>query len=297
MTLDVCVVGSANLDLVVHVPRHPAPGETLLGNGYAEHAGGKGLNQAVAAARAGSRTAMIGALGRDAAGDLLEGVLVEHGIDHRCVERVDAPTGRALITVSARGENSIVVVPGANALVTVDHLPRAAVVLAQLEVPIREVTAAMRAARENGSRTVLNPAPAATLPDELLDVTDIVVPNAHEVQMLGGAGALLDRGVRTVITTLGARGASIIDRDGMRHVEAFTVMPLDTTGAGDAFCGMLASRLARGESVDDAVRLAAAAGALATTVAGAVPSIPTYEQAAALITVSGAVSPPPSRPS
>jgi ribokinase len=294
---DVCVVGSANIDLVVHVARHPAPGETLLGDGYAEHAGGKGLNQAVAAARAGARTAMVGAVGNDAAGDLLEHVLIDNGINRDCVQRVDAPTGRALITVSGRGENSIVVVPGANTLVSAAVIPTAAVVLAQLEVPLREVIAAMRTARANGACTVLNPAPATSLPDDLLELVDIVVPNAHEVQLLGGAAALLHRGVGTVITTLGARGASIVDSDGMRHVEAYLVTPIDTTGAGDAFCGMLASRLARGETVDEAVRLAAAAGALATTVAGAVPSIPTYDQAAKLVTVSGEVSPPPIRPS
>jgi len=188
-------------------------------------------------------------------------------------------------------------VPGANGMVTVDRVPRATVVLAQLEIPIRQVAAAFRTARDAGSLTILNPAPAAHLPDDLLEVADVVVPNALEVQLLGGAAALLARGAGTVITTLGERGASITDGDGLRHVEPFSVTPVDTTGAGDAFCGMLASRLARGDSIDTAVRYAAAAGALATTVAGAVPSIPTLRQVTDLMMVSGAASPPPTHPS
>jgi ribokinase len=281
--VDVCVVGSANLDLVVHAGRHPSPGETLLGHGYAEHPGGKGLNQAVAAARAGSRTALIGALGTDSAGDLLARVLVDEGVVHDDVHRVDAPTGRALITVSRRGENTIVVVPGANGLVRVDDIPPAAVLLAQLEIPIRPVSTAMRAARAAGARTVLNPAPASPLSDDLLGDVDVLVPNGLEVGLLGGAASLLARGVGTVITTLGARGATIADRDGTLHVDSYAVDSVDTTGAGDAFCGMLASRLARGDAIPDAVRWAAAAGALATTVAGAVPSIPTEQAVAALL--------------
>jgi ribokinase len=301
---DVCVVGSANVDLVVHAARHPSPGETVLGTSYAEHPGGKGLNQAVAAARAGARTAMVGALGRDPAADLLERVLVAEAVAHEAVRRVDAPTGRAVITVSRRGENTIVVVPGANALVEVGELPTAAVLLAQLEVPLAEVNAAVHTARAAGALTVLNPAPAMPLPDDLLAAVDVIVPNAHEVRLLGGADALLARGAGVVVTTLGPRGAMITDHDGTRHVESVLVTPIDTTGAGDAFCGMLAARLAGGATVDEAVPWATAAGALATTVAGAVPSIPTHDQVVALRRpderssgrVSGAGRAPPTRP-
>ena len=297
---DVCVVGSANLDLVVHAARHPSPGETVLGDSYAEHPGGKGLNQTVAAARAGARTAMVGALGRDPAADLLEQVLVDHEIAHETVRRVDAPTGRAMITVSRRGENTIVVVPGANALVRVAELPTTTVLLAQLEVPLDEVSAALRTAREAGALTLLNPAPAMPLPDDLVAMVDVIVPNAHEVRLLGGAEALLARGAGVVVTTLGPRGAMITDRHGARHVESVHVTPIDTTGAGDAFCGMLAARLAAGSNVDEAVPWATAAGALATTVAGAVPSIPTYDQVVDLLRRSEMLNVeapgPPTRP-
>lgn len=280
---DVCVVGSANLDLVVQSPRHPQPGETLLGTGYAEHPGGKGLNQAVAAARAGVRTAMVGALGTDAAGDGLAAVLEHSAVDHRLVERVDVPTGRALITVSDASENTIVVVPGANGLVHANVVPPATVVLVQLEVPLDAVAKALQTAKTNGSRTVLNPAPAADLPADLLAAVDVIVPNQHEAELLGGVDALRRSGVSTIVMTLGADGAEIIDATGKRRVPAFAVEPVDTTAAGDSFCGMLCARLAAGADLDAAVIWAAAAGALATTAAGAVPSIPTRDAVAALI--------------
>jgi ribokinase len=272
---DVCVVGSANLDLVASAARAPAPGETVLGHSYAEHAGGKGLNQAVAAARSGAHTAFLGALGTDAAGVLLRQVLELDEIDHAGV-RVDsnAPTGRALITVGDDGENSIVVVPGANATVMVDTMPPAHVVLAQLEIPLDTVMDAFRLGRASGATTVLNPAPAADLPDELLGLTDIVVPNEHEVTLLGGPEALLGRGPASVIVTLGGEGARWYSSTGSVAIPPLPVEPIDTTGAGDAFCGSLCARLAAGDPIDVALIWAAAAGALATTVAGAVPSLP-----------------------
>ncbi|HWM18189.1 MAG TPA: ribokinase [Ilumatobacteraceae bacterium] len=272
---DVCVVGSANLDLVATAARAPAPGETVLGHSYAEHAGGKGLNQAVAAARSGAHTAFLGALGTDAAGVLLRQVLELDGIDHAGV-RVDSnlPTGRALITVGDDGENSIVVVPGANAAVVVDSMPPARVVLAQLEIPLDAVIDAFRRGRASGAATVLNPAPAAELPDELLALTDVVVPNEHEVTLLGGPEQLLGRGPESVVVTLGGEGARWYSSTGSVAVPSLPVEPIDTTGAGDAFCGSLCARLAAGDQIDVALIWAAAAGALATTVAGAVPSLP-----------------------
>ena len=272
---DVCVVGSANLDLVATAARAPGPGETVLGHSYAEHAGGKGLNQAVAAARAGAHTAFIGALGADTAGTLLRHVLELDGIDHAGV-RVDAtlPTGRALITVGDDGENSIVVVPGANAAVVVDSVPAARVVLAQLEIPLGAVVDAFRLARASGSTTVLNPAPAAELPDELLGLTDIVVPNEHEAAFLGGPEHLLGRGPDSVIVTLGREGARWYSSAGSTAIPPLSVDAVDTTAAGDAFCGALCARLAAGDPIEVALNWAAAAGALATTVPGAVPSLP-----------------------
>ena len=288
-TFDVVVVGSANLDLVATVDRLPAPGETVSARGYAEHPGGKGLNQAVAARRSGSRTAFIGCLGRDAAGDALHRVMTEEGIDAYVVD-VAAPTGRALIAVDEHAENSIVVVPGANHRIGIgvidDHrsvLSAARVVLAQLEVPLDAVEAAFAIARLAGAITILNPAPASDLPPGLLSLCDIVMPNQTELTRLGGTAALLESGVSTVVTTLGARGIRIVTADGTIDIPPYAVRAVDTTGAGDAACGALAASLAQGSDVVTAARRAAAAGALAATRAGAVPSLPTALDIDALI--------------
>ena len=272
---DVCVVGSINLDLVAGMVRLPFPGETVMGHSYAEHAGGKGLNQAVAAARAGVSVAMVGAVGPDAAGETLVGVMDREGIDRSALIRSESPTGRALIGVSDDAENLIVVISGANQSVTAETVPAARVVLSQFEVPMEAILKAFRTARSVGAITVLNPAPAAVAPPELLALTDIVVPNEHEVELLGGVDALLNAGVRHVVVTLGSKGA-LHHRAGVSPelVDPFPVRPVDTTGAGDCFCGSLAARLAAGDSIGVALRYAAAAAALSTTVAGAVPSMP-----------------------
>ena len=276
---DVCVVGSANLDLVATTSRIPGPGETVLGNGYAEHAGGKGLNQAVAAARSGAHVAFVGCLGDDDAGRRMHEVLAGDGIDAAAVTTSASPTGRALIVVDGNGENSIVVVPGANHDVTLpDSLPEAGVVLCQLEVPLDRVAQALAGGRRGGATTILNPAPAAPLPAELLAECDIVVPNEHEVELLGGVAALLASGCRAVVVTRGGAGVDVHTADGLVHCPAFEVDVVDTTGAGDAFCGALAARLAADDELQQAVRWAAAAGALATTVVGAVPAQPTADR-------------------
>ena len=271
---EVVVFGSANLDIVATAERLPGPGETVLGSAYAEHAGGKGLNQAVAAARSGAAVAFVGALGGDTAADTLRGVLAAEGIAAH-ITAVPAPTGRALIVVDPDAENSIVVVPGANAeLAAPTALAPAAVVLAQLEVPIGAVVDVFRAARAAGSVTVLNPAPAGELPGELLPLADVVIPNEHEVELLGGAAALLERGARAVVVTRGAAGADVVTPTGTTHVAPYPVAPVDSTGAGDAFCGSLCARLASGDDLLTAARWAAVAGALATTQRGAVPAQP-----------------------
>ena len=269
---DVVVIGSLNLDLVGRVGRLPSPGETVLGHEYQEFPGGKGLNQAVAAARAGASVAMVGCVGDDDAGRALRRVLDDERVDHSAVTTMPVATGRALILVDDRGENSIAVVPGANRRVSPPTaLPAARVVLAQLEVPIDAVTRSFELAREQRATTILNPAPADALPASLLAHVDVVTPNEHEHRVLGAA----TESVATVVVTRGPDGLEVW-RDGVAEDHpAFRVDPIDTTGAGDAFNGALAARLAAGDDVEAALRVAAAAGALTVTRPGAVPSIPT----------------------
>lgn len=279
---DVVVVGSANLDLVARASRLPKPGETVSGSHFFEACGGKGVNQAIASARAGARAAFVGALGRDHAGETLLAALLSDGVDVSAVQRVSVPTGRALIGVSDDGENSIIVVPGANHALSIADIEKhkslissAKVLLCQLEVPLSVVQRAFELAGPSTMR-ILNPAPAQTLSNLLLGVVDIVTPNEHEVELLGGVSKLQSLGVKTVIVTQGEKGAMVVDETGARQVDPFKVTPVDTTGAGDAFCGMLAARLAIGESMSVSLRAAVIAGALATQTAGAVPSLPIW---------------------
>lgn len=274
---DVVVVGSCNLDLVSTTSHLPSPGETLRAVTYAEHAGGKGLNQAVACARMGARTAFIGCVGNDSAGTMLRELLNSEGIDTSQLITVDAPTGRAFITVDASGENTIVIVAGANAHLgdTAITVPRTKVILAQLEVPRPVVIDALTQARLQNSITVLNPAPATPLSHELLSLCDIAVPNETESAALGGTQVLLGVGVTTVITTLGERGAEISNATSTTPIAPYTVDAIDTVGAGDAFTGALCAEIARGTDIQRAAQIASVAGALATTVRGAVPSLPT----------------------
>jgi ribokinase len=284
----VVIVGSVNLDTTLEVERLPRQGETVMARVTRTGVGGKGANQAVAAARQGAETAFVGLVGPDATGRTLLDALIEEGVDVDACRVVDeAASGQALITVDAAGANTIVVAAGANGRLTegdVSLAGRARVVLAQLEVPLPAVWAALSAGRAAGATTVLNPAPAtAPLDTGLLQLCDVIVPNEHEAAALTGAaspsaaaaelGAMSDGA--TVIVTCGARGA-IVWRNGRETtVPAFAVDAIDTVAAGDAFCGALAASLAAGASLDDAVRRASAAGALTTTVRGALRSLPT----------------------
>ena len=289
---DVVVVGSANLDLVARTQRLPHPGETVSAHGYFEACGGKGANQAIAAARAGARTAFVGAVGRDAAGDTLRRAFVDDGVDVSRLASVDAPTGRALIGVSDDAENLIIVVPGANHALSVGDIDaatpvisRAKVLLMQLEVPLAVVQRAAALAADD-TIVVLNPAPAASLPDALLAHLDVITPNEHEEQLLGGAKALLARGVGAVVVTEGPCGARLVTSAGTTRIAPHPVTPVDTTGAGDAFCGTLSARLAIDGGLGalaTALHAAAVAGALATTVQGAVPSLPRWATIAAAL--------------
>ena len=280
---DVCIVGSANLDLVATVPELPGPGETVSGDTYAEYPGGKGLNQAVAAARAGASVAFVGAVGDDAAGVTLRSVLISDGIDASHLRTVEVPSGRALIGVATSGENSIMVVPGANETITADAVPSARVLLAQLEVPSAAVESAFINARAAGSLTVLNPSPAHAIDESILRLADIIVPNEHEIQELGGAERLLGLGAKAVVITLGSRGADVHSPDGITHIDPFVITPVDTTAAGDSFCGSLCARLAAGDELLTALHFASAAGALCAMKSGAVPSIPKRSEIEALL--------------
>ncbi|WP_433534078.1 ribokinase [Micromonospora sp. CA-249363] len=295
MSARVAVVGSSNLDLVVTASRLPAPGETVLGGNFRTVPGGKGANQAVAAARAGAACDFVGAVGDDDFGTRMRASLVDAGVDVRGLRTVAGPSGVALIAVDANAENFIVVAPGANATLTeLDADDRATiaaadVLLLQLEVPLPAVTRAAAWARADGTTVVLNAAPAATLPTELLDLVDVLVVNEHEAAVVAGVTSddppvLLDallKLVPRVVLTLGARGAAYADRHGLRvAVPAPRIEAVDTTAAGDAFTGALAVGWAeRGDAgSEDAVtaslRWACAAGAACAQRPGASTALP-----------------------
>ncbi len=271
----IAVVGSANVDLVARVDRLPGPGETVAANGSSIGVGGKGLNQAVMARRLGPQVVFYGAVGDDRYASMITEVLQTESIDVSELVTHPGPSGLALIVVDADAENSIVVVPGANAALAAPVIDeRTKVVLSQLEVPLHAVRVACRRGRAIGALTILNPAPAHVEPAALLELAadiDILVPNEHELVALGGSDRLLEAGIATLVVTLGSRGVEVYHQ-GSQWVEApFAVTPLDSTGAGDAFCGALAARLALGFPLADAVRWGAAAGAAATETAGATP--------------------------
>ncbi|GGU27824.1 ribokinase [Streptomyces violascens] len=285
------VVGSANADLVIGVERRPAPGETVLGSDLAVHPGGKGANQAVAAARLGARTALLAKVGDDEHGRLLLTSLRTAGVDTVGVLVDKTPTGVAVITVDPSGDNSIVVSPGANARLTPDDIRAARtlfalapVVSVQLEIPLETVTEVARSLAP-GARLVLNPSPPAPLPPEVLAACDPLIVNEHEARFMLGesagedphdwAQALLALGPRSVVVTLGADGALVAFSHGCVHVPSPKVAPVDTTGAGDAFTAALAWRLGVGEDLTAAAAFAARVGAAAVTRRGAQESYPT----------------------
>jgi len=289
----IVVLGSFNMDLVMRAERQPARGETLQGE-FAMFRGGKGYNQAVAAARLGAEVSVIGRVGDDEFGrDFLEG-LAAHGIEHGNVSLdADTGTGVAAIVVDASGENAIIQAPRANRALTATHVCAASSALAgaeaallQLETSDAAAIAFAQAARKANARVVLNPAPAGAVPVELLALADVVVPNATEARALTGiqvedvesafeaAGWLRERFGCTAVVTLGERGAVAVTSEGRFHEHAHQVEAIDTVGAGDAFCAALTVALAEGRELREAVRFGAAAGALAVTRAGAEPSMP-----------------------
>lgn len=293
----IVVVGSSNTDLVVRAPTLPGPGETVLGSSFLVTPGGKGANQAVAAARLGARVTLVARLGADEFGDRALAGLGREGIDTRFVARdAEAASGVALIVVSESGENAIAVAPGANMRLTAADVDRAAaairdadMLLLQLETPLPTVRHAATLAMKAGVPVILNPAPAAPLAGELLSRVSVLTPNELEAAALtGGSGAGVDAarqaalrlhasGVRDVVITLGREGALMEGAAGSGHVPGCTVTAVDTTAAGDAFNGALAVALAEGASLEHAVRFANRAAALSITRPGAQPSLPTRE--------------------
>ena len=308
---DILVVGSLNADLVVRAPRFPRPGETISGEDLQVIAGGKGANQAVAAARLGASVSMLGRVGKDNFGDFLLDNLKSNHVDAQLVQRHDASTGTATIIVDSNGQNSIVLSAGANGKVSSADVKSASfldykLLLLQLEIPLETVLSAAKRAHENGLRVILNPAPAQVIPTELIALADFIIPNETELSLLTGisvndldpvekaARKLLEQGAKNVIVTLGSNGALIVTRAKVTKVNTYLVDVVDTTAAGDAFIGGFAAKLLESDSLlssmqehtltgtralelQRAVRYGCACGALATTKFGAQPSLPTKE--------------------
>ncbi|MGQ8708282.1 ribokinase [Serratia sp. TSA_198.1] len=292
------VLGSINADHILNIEQFPRPGETVIGKQYKVAFGGKGANQAVAAGRSGADIAFIACVGADDIGERIRLQLATDRIDTQPIEAIaDNTTGVALIFVNAEGENVIGIDAGANAAVTPDYLARyqqrvieADALLMQLESPLETVMAAARLAKQHQTQVILNPAPARELPDELLALVDMITPNETEAQRLTGiaiandddaaraAKALHDKGIGTVIITLGSRGVWLSDNGNGKLVPGFKVKAVDTIAAGDTFNGALVTALLEGKTMANAVRFAHAAAAIAVTRPGAQPSVPWREE-------------------
>jgi ribokinase len=299
------VVGSLNADFVIRVPRFPAPGETLVGRDFRVFPGGKGANQACAAAKLGARVSMVGQVGADAHADWLKANLASAGVDVSQV-RADkqVSSGIAAITTDSQGQNQIIIIPGANGSFHPDRLElsrhiisAAGQLLLQLEIPLPTVLAAARMAKEAGALVILDPAPAQPLPDELLGLVDYLTPNETELAILAGSAAaafsraqaadlakpLLRRGARKVIVKMGAQGALLLGAEEEHFWPAFRVKAVDTTAAGDAFNAAFAAALAAGKSEVDAGQYATAAAACSVQRAGAQPSMPADAEVRAML--------------
>jgi ribokinase len=296
----IVVVGSMNMDLVVEVPMIPKPGETVLGKNFATFPGGKGANQAVAAARLGAKVSLIGCVGQDAFGDQLLASAKADGIDVSHVGRDDsAATGVAMITVDKQGQNSIAVASGANFSLTADHVREAwgaleaiDILVMPLETPLETIAIAVDLAHQSGVTVVLNPAPAQSLSKQILAKIDVLVPNEPETAQLTNmsistavergeaANLLLALGVGNVVLTLGSKGALVLDGKTKQLTDVPTnqVKVVDTTAAGDAFVAALAVGLGEGKTLTEAAKFANAVGALAVTKAGAQPSMPLRDE-------------------
>ncbi|SMP38788.1 ribokinase [Anoxynatronum buryatiense] len=286
--MKIAVIGSINMDIVMKVHRLPEKGETLMASDYRTVPGGKGANQAVAAARLGASVAMIGALGNDAFGDTLLKGFQDEGLNVEGIQRTTGASGNALITVDDQGDNTILVYPGANGDITPQWIHQqekliqeADWVMLQLEIPMNCVVAAAKLAKKHGKKVILNPAPAAELPPELYTFLDLLTPNETELALLTGitgseAGMqeLLKRGVKTIVVTLGSKGSMAKNGDGTFTAEPYAIKAVDTTAAGDAFNAGLVVALAEERPLQEALAFANAVGALTATQMGAQHSLP-----------------------
>lgn len=299
----VLVVGSANIDQVIRLARLPTPGETIGGGTYHQHLGGKGANQAVAATRAGSKVTMIGSVGDDREGKHILETLTHEGISiEGIVQTPDASTGIAMIWVDERGENMIAVAPGANDVVQPQHIQiyqdvfqHIDIVLLQLEIPFEAVYESIRLAKSHSVHVMLNPAPARLLPDDLLRMVDTLIVNHSELEMLSQRSlstkddvqnamrGLKSLGISNVITTLGDQGSYLLNDELNIHIPAFQVQAIDTTGAGDIFCGNLAVQIALSTPWEEALRFSSAASAISVMREGALNSAPLREETQAFL--------------
>lgn len=298
----VCVLGSINMDLVIKVNEMPKEGETILSESFEKIAGGKGANQAVAARRCGNIVSMIGKIGKDDNGKILKGLLEEDSIDTNLIfEDENEPTGMAVITVNKNGNNSITVISGSNMTLNKDEIEKSKeiiensdILISQFEVPEEVILEAFKIAKENNKITILNPAPAKKIDEELLKYTDIIIPNETEAELLTGikvndlesaklaANGLLEKGVKFVIVTLGSKGAVVISKECRQIVEAYKVKAIDTTAAGDSFIGGLSSKLdienLSFENLLKAVKFANKVSSITVQRKGAQPSIAKLEE-------------------
>jgi ribokinase len=300
---NICVLGSINMDLVLRVDRMVKPGETILSKGFQKISGGKGANQAVAARRLGANVSMIASVGKDENGYSIVEALKKDNIDVNNISYSDNnPTGMAIITVDNLGNNSIVVVPGANMEIdekSIQNLEKviknSKILVAQFETPVEATIKAFRIAKENGVTTVLNPAPAKSIPEELLKFTDIIAPNETEAFELTNiqvkdensirkaSNKFLEKGVKFVIITLGEKGAAIADKDKLSIVHAYKVKAVDTTAAGDSFIGALISKLVSVDLIDfntieNSIKFANKVSSIVVQRSGAQPSLPYLQE-------------------
>ena len=293
---NICVIGSLNMDLVVKVDTMPKGGQTLIGSNFKEVPGGKGANQAVAMARLGGNVSMIGKVGNDGFGQTLLNALKTDNVNTDYIGIEEGPTGVALITVDKNAENSIVVAPGANFKVAVEDIDNniesinnSDIVVVQLETPLETIKYGLKKAKEAGKYTILNPAPAVVLEDEIIKNVDLLTPNETELEILSGveinteddikraAQIMIDKGVKELIVTLGSKGSLYINKERSMFKSAYKVQAVDTTAAGDSYTGALSVAFANNKDVEEAMDFASKVGALSVMKEGAQSSLPTLK--------------------